>query len=500
MILGENVKVIIKPTSLIDLFLNDFVMKLIFWTIPLLLIRTAFYFAVFFTPVLGVWLASSLIVFINGPTWLAFFSGILFFPLLPLLWDWRSRRGKIQRKDLSLSWGDRITLRTLVLNLAFIILLLAIRPQTSFLALATRGDWFLENTTGQQVELTRKTLFNVANGLEWLYLAFHKNPYQQYADSSTVQPQPEEINPIPERSAPAPALPEQDGQSWPWRNVELHPAVANMPASAEVSIESVAQYIAQQEKDPVLRIKALHDYVADRIAYDAPAYFARQFPPQDAETVFLTRKAVCAGYAKLLEALGQAIGEEIVYVTGDARTSTSDLSGEGHAWNAAKIEGNWYLIDATWDSGFVDDSGFTKNYRSDYLLPPPQVMNITHLPKDEAWQLLPNPLSRGEFFRQPILRPRFFAEGLELVTPTRSQTDVMRDAVIEVKNPYQRWILSSYAEKGSSQSVKCGDAAIQSSQINCSLPITGTYEVKMFTGEEQYGSFKYVGELEFNRR
>ncbi|WP_017306143.1 transglutaminase domain-containing protein [Spirulina subsalsa] len=475
-------------------------MKFVVWTIPLALIRLAFSLSVFLTPLLGVWLASSLIVFINGPTWLALLSGILLFPLLPVFWDWKARRSKPQRKGLSLSWGDRIALRTLTLNLAFIILLLALRPQTSFLALATRGDWFLENFTGSPVELTRQALFKTANGLEWLYLAFHHNPYQKYADSTTVQPQPEEIAPIPERPAPAPPLPQQTDQEWPWRNAGLHPAVVNIPARSEISIESVAQYIAQQEKDPVLRIKALHDYVADRIAYDAPAYFANQIPPQDPEIVFLTRKAVCAGYAKLLEALGKAIGEEIVYVVGDARTSTSELSGEGHAWNAAKIEGKWYLIDSTWDSGFVDESGFHKNYRTDYLLPPPQVMTITHLPDDETWQLLPHPLSRGEFFRQPILRPRFFAEGLELVTPTRSQSDISGDAVIEVKNPYQRWILTSYAEKGGAKLGNCGESASQGSRIHCPLPDSGTYEVRMFTGEEKFSSFKYVGQLEFNRR
>lgn len=117
---------------------------------------------------------------------------------------------------------------------------------------------------------------------------------------------------------------------------------------------------------PVLRLRTksiLHDYVADRIAYDAPAYFGQApRPPQAAETVFRTRKAVCAGYAKLLEALGQAIGEEIVHVVGNSRSSISDLNGNGHAWNAAKIEGNWYLIDATWNSGYVDASGFTKRY------------------------------------------------------------------------------------------------------------------------------------------
>ena len=288
---------------------------------------------------------------------------------------------------------------------------------------------------------------------------------------------------------------------WPWTDIGLHPAVVNMPTSVETSIESVAQYIASQEKDPLLRVKALHDYVADRIAYDAPAYFAGRYPPQDAETVFRTRTAVCAGYAQLLTALGQAIGEEIVYVVGDSRSATSDLSGQGHAWNAAKVEGKWYLIDATWDSGTVDHtSGFTKQYQADYLFPPSDVIGVTHFPDDPAFQLRPQPLSRGEFLRLPMIRPRFFAEGMKLISPTRSQTDTASTATIHLQNPNRRWLLASYLLKGSNQSAQCLEGATQGTQITCSLPGTGTYEVDLFSGANQFGNFAFVGQVEFNKR
>ena len=63
---------------------------------------------------------------------------------------------------------------------------------------------------------------------------------------------------------------------------------------------------------PAGRLKAAHDWVADRIAYDAPAYAVHKYPPQDAETVFARRVGVCAGYAELLAALGplRAIRED----------------------------------------------------------------------------------------------------------------------------------------------------------------------------------------------
>jgi len=408
------------------------------------------------------------------------------------VWDLWGRRK--QKTAGILTWGDRITLRTLLLNLAFIACLLALRPQTSFLALSTRGDWMLDGRQGPGVEMTRKGLFYLANQLEWLYLSFHHNPFEQYADTNGTQ-----VQPSPHSTSLPTPKPSQAATEWPWEGVGLHPAIANMPASVETSIESVAQYIVQQEKDPLQRIKALHDYVADRIAYDAPSYFAGQYPPQDAETVFQRRTAVCAGYAKLLEALGKAAGEDILYVVGDSRSQTSDLNGQGHAWNAAKINGAWYLIDATWNSGYVDSSGFTKHYKTDYLFPPPHVMVISHFPDDPSWQLLPRPLSRGEFLRQPMLRPQFFADGLKLVFPTRSQTDVQGNALLQIENPRQKWLMASYRTKASAQAQNCLAQPIQGNQISCTFPGTGTYEVSLFSGDAQAGRYDYVGQVEFNR-
>jgi transglutaminase/protease-like cytokinesis protein 3 len=126
-------------------------------------------------------------------------------------------------------------------------------------------------------------------------------------------------------------------------------------------------------------------------------------------------------------------------------------------------------------------------------------MIISHFPDDPAWQLLPQPMSRGDFLRQPMLRPNFFAQGLKLISPTRSQTDVRDDAVIELQNPNQRWLMASYGVKGSGQSEKCSEQISQAPQLSCPLPGTGTYEVRLFSGNQQYGQYEYVGQLEFNK-
>src|SRR4051812_11898111 len=92
----------------------------------------------------GVWLSSSLAAYLNGPLWLAGALGLLAFPVLPVLWEMRAARrrarARVPRTPFFTVW-DRIVLRTLAVNLVFIVLVLARWPGAAFSALATRGDW-----------------------------------------------------------------------------------------------------------------------------------------------------------------------------------------------------------------------------------------------------------------------------------------------------------------------------------------------------------------------
>lgn len=59
--------------------------------------------------------------------------------------------------------------------------------------------------------------------------------------------------------------------------------------------------------------------------------------------VFVEKKAVCAGYAKAFQYITNRLGIECAYVRGCCN------SGEWHAWNIIKLEGDYYYVDATWD-------------------------------------------------------------------------------------------------------------------------------------------------------
>ncbi len=207
-------------------------------------------------------------------------------------------------------------------------------------------------------------------------------------------------------STPPPSRPEASALGvWPV-SAEPSPWVENIPPDAQTSVASVGAYFKREIKDQRELVKALHDYVIARLTYDeetakridAGAWF--EVPSQDADAVFARRSAVCAGYARLMSALGDAAGVEIAFISGYARDpstigSIDALAPFAHAWNAAKIDGRWNLIDATWDDQSPPVSTF--------LFTPPALFVFMHLPDDPSWQLLSPPVSAEDFARQALV-------------------------------------------------------------------------------------------------
>lgn len=87
----------------------------------------------------------------------------------------------------------------------------------------------------------------------------------------------------------------------------------------------------------------LHDTLIKNVIYDMD--YAEE---QNAYSALVNGRAVCAGYASAFEYLLMRAGIESYYVVGKSH-------GEGHAWNLAKIGGQWYYVDLTWDDPQMKD-------------------------------------------------------------------------------------------------------------------------------------------------
>lgn len=499
------------------------------WRVLVLLFKIVVSALVLSTPVAGVWVGSSLAAFSGGARWVPIVAGLVAFPVLPLGWDAFSewRRKKKPPRERILTFGDRLLLRTFALNFTFLALLLAARPEAAFEALNARGDWMLEGRHGKVADGARRGLFKVAGSLQWLYKAAYKDPFKKLAPDdanpnldggkagrladrgsspgSTGGTGAAPSHPAPSGSGSRGSAPDRQkpakkaqapAHAWPFAE-SVEPVVRDVPASAQGSVSGVAHYLRDHESDPFLRVKAIHDYVADHVAYDAEALADGRYPPQDAATVLHTHKAVCAGYAKLFVALARAAGVHAAYLTGNARTGDKSLDGLGHAWNAVEIDKRWYLLDATWDAGSVDGRRFTKHYRSDYFLTPPDVFGIDHFPSKARWQLREHPISHGEFLRQPMMSPSFFARGMKLEHPRRSQVDVSGafDALID--NPLGQFLMATSEPEDGGPKQKCNVVPGHELGVHCLLSAPGVYRVRLFASAKQYNAmYDQVGALE----
>ena len=489
------------------------------WVVVGRLFRFLFWVMVILTPLLGVWLASSLASYFNGPRFLAFLAGALLFPVLPITWEVlvaRRRRKKGITETRYLSVMDRIILRTLAINAAFIAVLLMITPSSAFTALSARGDWILDGNHTETANTIRKNLFLAADRLEWLYLLTHDNPYTKLetkADKSVPTPAP---RPKPENlrisdgtstvaqtdkdlsetdsvktGAPLPAYME-----WPLKN-QIHPAVAAMPESEKTSIPKIARYLSSKEDNPYMLVKAIHDYVAERVHYDFASLDAGRYPPYAADIVNQTRSGVCAGYAKLFEAIATAAGFNSIFIGGLVRQEDDNIDGNSHAWNAIEIDGMWQLVDTTWDSPHAKRDQRMARYSTDYLFTPPTVFALDHFPDNPEWQLLDAPLSRGDFIRQPMLTARFFSQNLSLVSPRRSQVTVDNQLTIQIDKPGKMFVMAAFSIKGEQRQTRCitkNDG--RSATLTCDFPTSNTYQVTLFSNTSEFGTYASVGHIE----
>jgi len=477
------------------------ILRALVWTVGAAA-KVAFALLAVATPLFVIWVASSLTAYAGGRVGLAAAVGLFVFPGVPLLWELVGqlrRRFSAAPRPAVLTWFDRFVLRSLVVGLGFATIVLVRDSATVFTALSTRGDWMLDGRDGPTADRMRAGLVRAAQTLEWLHEATHRNDYAELVDAgattttSEVRPIEEELEdvlarmreraPVETTEAPGRFVARTDG--WPFV-AELHPAVLAIPADVETSAEAVGKHLAAVEPDPTLRVKAVHDYVADRIAYDVASYRAGDYPDQSAAAVLASRRGVCAGYANLVQAIGEAAGLEVVVVVGDARSSSDDLSGEGHAWNAARVGEDWVLLDATWDAGKVGDD-FRKEYSTAYLMAPPAAFGLTHLPEEPRWQLKSQPLTRAEFLRQPTLRPDFYARGLRLRSPETPAVRVSDELGIVVDNPLRLPLMADIAEAGAP--INFGFCEGEG-PMTCRFDRPGTFDVRLWAEDTYVGQIR----------
>ncbi len=410
----------------------------------------------------GAWVGSTLAIFHDTPVWLAFIGSIVAFGVLPLLWELWADRDQV---------GGRIRdaiLRSSFLSLVLVGVLIGTHADTTYRALAKRGDWFLAGSTTPAAESIRRFTYRMADGFEWLDRWFKTKAFADVDTSGETDPtgstvssdkiaRPANNNSAELRLVP-PGIPiEGTTHKWPLPEVP-HRSLASIPEEAKASLKTLAEHFKATIPDEFERVIAIHDFIAAHVSYDQQGIIDKTYAQpgkQSAKTVFATGKGVCSGYAALFAALAKGAGLEAVIVTGEVRwpsdfalLTVEDLEKGGkqpddersHGWNAVKVGGRWHLVDVTWNDG--DEK---RPHKKDYLFIPPVALRASHRPDHDKWQLVEPALSMGDWLRSPVWDPRAFFTGVMPTGVDRSVMPRREPFEIEVENPYRWHVVVTHA-------------------------------------------------------
>mgnify|MGYP006906721466 CR=1 FL=1 len=164
------------------------------------------------------------------------------------------------------------------------------------------------------------------------------------------------------------------------------------------------------------------------------------------------------------------------------------------------MNGNWYLVDTTWDSGYVNGSGtysYVRRYSTAYFLLDPQSMLYAHFPTMSMWQLLDPPVKKAEFTNLPRLRGDFF-DAVTLLDSSLSSNNIVEATATLRLGLRSGKLISAHLldERGKSTDgtvfiTNIGDAA----ELRLIFPKEGKYTLDLFAGNSRSTSFRSIGEI-----
>lgn len=107
---------------------------------------------------------------------------------------------------------------------------------------------------------------------------------------------------------------------------------AARPSVTQIVNNAVAQCRQQTDGSDYDRALWLHDWTLDQLEYDHNLNWC------SAESGLTRHQGTCESYQRIYSKLLDA-----------ASIANGRITGNGHTWNAAKIDGNWCQMDLTWD-------------------------------------------------------------------------------------------------------------------------------------------------------
>ena len=234
-------------------------------------------------------------------------------------------------------------------------------------------------------------------------------------------------------------------------------AVNNYPDSFS-SIEMLTDRINSDFTEDEDKAAAIFTWIALNIRYDTRSFFSSRKPRQirfsyrteeerivkeqeirrkTADKALDKGKAVCQGYSELYRQACILCNIECEVVSGYSKTSVRQIGKRpnqpAHAWNAVKLNNQWYLVDVTWAAGSVNfqTQKFVPEYSPEYFRMNPVFFALNHYPRNERWLL--TELTFEQFINLPVFFRSFFSSGSEIISPLNGRIEETDNGLIKIE-------------------------------------------------------------------
>jgi transglutaminase/protease-like cytokinesis protein 3 len=205
--------------------------------------------------------------------------------------------------------------------------------------------------------------------------------------------------------------------------------------------------LTENYNSDVEKLRAIYTWIANNIEYDLKQakkeniktveYWTEEervmkwekIRKEEIKRTLRKKRGVCEDYSNLLKEMCHIIGIESNVIVGYGRTGKSEIGRKpgrtDHAWNSVKINNEWYLMDLTWASGYVDSKAkkYHKDFRKEYFLIRPKDFVKRHYPEDSRFQYLDTELTKEAFSEIPLISFGYYKYGLNDYYPKKSQVD-----------------------------------------------------------------------------
>lgn len=175
-----------------------------------------------------------------------------------------------------------------------------------------------------------------------------------------------------------------------------------IPDSLTKNTSDIAAYISNNFDSKSDKTRAIFIWIASNISYDLEYMFTTDFHETNEDRILkslMTRKGICGNYAALFTDICLKTGVESYVISGYTKHNEF-ISHLSHAWNAAYIDSNWFLFDATWGAGYVNNDNFYRKLDDNWYKVKPNQFIKDHIPFDYLWQFLYYPINNQEFYKR----------------------------------------------------------------------------------------------------